>query len=722
MDPVTQTPGTAPSLGARREVTSVAFSDSATGEGLLRVRGPRAAGESADSCVPKALRLGVVGEGGSLAALPDADCPSGGWGAAFLVERQQLEQAAVRELQWHDGTVLPLPEVILTVAAKSPQREGLGSRAPATSAGEEALPGQERVTSSELTLLQAALDEVTAERHASETVATSLRSRAATLIRERDDLHHALRAERTGRKRADQRARKRKAKTTALKARVSELASRLDTAQDAHARELRQVLDRLSAALATASDEKQARLEARAALRTVRTELEELRARVAISSLESGPPSPATVDARPAMSPSRRRTRFMPAPKPEPAPEPDFEPVPEPAFESVPARGPDTVLPAEPRVARMLPRPVAESDLVRRIGEQAAAAAGQRAPETRAARIAADLDAAAAALRAAADIPEADDVLPLAPRPAPPLPRSQPAGSGQSSARMPAMRAAVDTARARVLPSLELATITPSAGALTLRRRSAQVAESAPTSRMRGTLVALAARDPFAAARLIVGLLPAQAAWVDGTLDYDLTIRELGTFAVTLSGGRAEVTVLGRPRSRRAAELHLAAPALALAELITGHSQSVGRMFSAVRLRGPRRRLEPLLELGHAAPSFVELARAGARLDPALMFKALPYAIDPDWVSGRRFTIAHEITGPRPQRWFVRADGSSGVSVTSALPQDAPDASVRMSRAAFDRLMRADAPAPGDKPAISGDFRAVEQLREWCERARLGSE
>ena len=54
---------------------------------------------------------------------------------------------------------------------------------------------------------------------------------------------------------------------------------------------------------------------------------------------------------------------------------------------------------------------------------------------------------------------------------------------------------------------------------------------------LRGALVKLAHDDPEAAGRIIAGLLPVQAVIVQGPVDYDLTITEIGTFAVTSRAG-----------------------------------------------------------------------------------------------------------------------------------------------------------------------------------------
>ena len=68
---------------------------------------------------------------------------------------------------------------------------------------------------------------------------------------------------------------------------------------------------------------------------------------------------------------------------------------------------------------------------------------------------------------------------------------------------------------------------------------------------LRGAIVKLAHDDPATAAALLVALLPAQGAAIEGPLGYDLTIREAGTFAVGIAGGRASVEQIDDPAPAR---------------------------------------------------------------------------------------------------------------------------------------------------------------------------
>jgi hypothetical protein len=238
--------------------------------------------------------------------------------------------------------------------------------------------------------------------------------------------------------------------------------------------------------------------------------------------------------------------------------------------------------------------------------------------------------------------------------------------------------------------------------------------------RLRGAIVKLAHDDPATAGRLLAALLPAQAAMLAEPVAYDLTIREVGTYGVTVAGKRTYVERLDRPRPRGQADFHLTGDALVLAELLAGVDHRIGRFLGRVRARGRRRRVQILRSLPTGSPSLAEVTQAGARLDPELVYRTFAYAVHPSWTRGHRFTIAQEITGDPPETWYLTARDGAGLAVASTPPSGAPDATVSMSRAAFDRLLRGE-PAPvGERPTVRGDREAVDRMRMWTVRAQGG--
>jgi hypothetical protein len=389
------------------------------------------------------------------------------------------------------------------------------------------------------------------------------------------------------------------------------------------------------------------------------------------------------------------------------------EQAPAPAPDGQAARGDETPRPAvSPEVAEQLRRRIAvlQEAAARSGGQPAVGAAEAPAPATPSPdRVAARLDAAAASLRAAAV--ESPSPRPLDGRPAAePLPPHEPVPS--AAAREPLAPAIASSLALTVHAAPEVVPAEPSHGDVTVG------GDVAADPALRAALVRLAGEDPFTAARLLAELLPAQGAFLREDVDYDLTIRELGTFAITVAAGRTSVRLLARPRPRREAEMHLTVHALTLAELLAGRSRRVGRLLSPVKLRGSRRALEVLAALAQAGPSLAEVARAGAVLDPELLVRVLPHIFGPADTEGHSFTVAVEVAGETTRAWYLTADGRRGLTVATSPPEGGADARVTMSRATFDRLLRAEAPDAERKPWVRGDFTAVEILRRWIDAAR----
>ena len=228
----------------------------------------------------------------------------------------------------------------------------------------------------------------------------------------------------------------------------------------------------------------------------------------------------------------------------------------------------------------------------------------------------------------------------------------------------------------------------------------------------------LAHADPAAAGRVIAALLPAHAAALPNPLDYDLTIKEVGTFSVTVTvaGARAHVQPLGAPRRRREADFHLTADALTLSELLAGVPRRVGRFRGPARFRGSARRVKLLKALAHTDLSLSDAARAGAILTPELVYRALAYAVDPSWTRGERFTVAQRIAGG--EAWYLTAEDPTGLTTSQEPPEAPVDATVTMTEAAFRLLLRGEQPPPGERPAIRGDSRAVARIKAWTDRAQ----
>jgi hypothetical protein len=333
-------------------------------------------------------------------------------------------------------------------------------------------------------------------------------------------------------------------------------------------------------------------------------------------------------------------------------------------------------------------------ELERRAREHAEAAATRPPPE-QTGRLLADLDAAAASLRAPATT--ADDSPPSA------------AESPAADARVPAPSVAEPAE-----PSPRLRSDAGPSPSVALVAASEE-------PRLRRALVALAREDAAAAGELLAGLLPAQGELLDGALSYDLTVRGVGTFAVSVGNdGAARVRRLTRRRSRSEALFHLAGDPLALAELLAGERRRVGRFARRARVTGRRKGVRALAQLPAARLSLADAVRAGARLEPALVCRALPFAVAPEWTRGHAFTVAQEIVELAPRAWYVTARDGARLRVVEHASGAPADATVAMTRAAFDRLLRGEPAAEGERPVVRGDRTAVAALKRWIDLARGG--
>ena len=370
-----------------------------------------------------------------------------------------------------------------------------------------------------------------------------------------------------------------------------------------------------------------------------------------------------------------------------------------------------------------------ELELQRRAREQAeAAAAAAHAPAEESSRVVADLDAAASALRdrAANGVTAPEGAAPRAAEPDVAEPDADRAddklAAGQVSEAGDILS---DVARAEADAALAPAAAPPAP------EKRAIVSAPSPPSRalatgqaqrqypwLRGALVKLAHDDPKLAGQIIAGLLPVQSAIVQGPVDYDLTIAEVGTFAITLAGGRAYVKEIDHPRGRRQAEFHIWATALTLAEIIAGVPHHVGRFRGPAKITGRKRRMKPLKAIPAAGLSLAEAARAGARLEPGLVFRTFPYVVHAAWSRDHQFTVAQSVSTDPPSTWYVTVGNGQGIRVDTTPPPEGADATVSLTPEAFSHLLRGEPAPPGHRPVVRGDRQAVAQLKAWIDRAQ----
>ena len=211
--------------------------------------------------------------------------------------------------------------------------------------------------------------------------------------------------------------------------------------------------------------------------------------------------------------------------------------------------------------------------------------------------------------------------------------------------------------------------------------------------RQRAALRRMAAEDPELAARLIVMTLPASP------VPYELELDGMGTHRA--GSGEPEFRMTTDPRT--------------LAELATGSSSPLGLMLRGrMRIRGKRRKALKLRRAGQ--PSLAEVVDAGGKLDPDVLYRSLPYLIDPEWTKGHDFTVRYVVGDGS---WYVSArdgerlevgdegDAIGTATVTEEAYQQMAAGKVTPSQAMQNQLTK-----------IDGEIHPITLLGRWIARAQ----
>ena len=220
-----------------------------------------------------------------------------------------------------------------------------------------------------------------------------------------------------------------------------------------------------------------------------------------------------------------------------------------------------------------------------------------------------------------------------------------------------------------------------------------------------------AERDAKLAAELVIELIPAQREIVDGPLNYEIKIRELGTFYVALDPGQA--TISREPRG--SIDFSLEGPVAAFSELAAG---------------GASRQASRGCEFARAG------AAHGAFSRRAVGRSRLPTWPPREWTSGR---VCCCWRWPRRSIDRGRSGGaSSSPSIFRAAPgiviyvrvcDGEPCWSAARRRASRLRRSRsADTPSsaclrvhsrqPQDRTLVTGDATSVDMFLQWTARAQ----
>jgi ribonucleoside-diphosphate reductase beta chain len=238
------------------------------------------------------------------------------------------------------------------------------------------------------------------------------------------------------------------------------------------------------------------------------------------------------------------------------------------------------------------------------------------------------------------------------------------------------------------------------------------------TDRQRAALQRIATDDPELAARLILMTLPGAASKVAGTMSYLLDVQDVGTYKVSISGGRARVD---KSDGDGDTDFRLQADARTLVDLVTGAHGPLGLMMRGrLRIRGKRRKALKLRRMGSGELSMAEVVEAGGTLDPDVLYRSLPYLVDPDWTSGHAFTVKYVVTGDGGGTWFVTARDGEPLEVTREEREAIGTATV-----SFDSYQRMASGQISPSIAmqnqltkIDGEIHPVTLLGRWIARAQ----
>jgi hypothetical protein len=219
-----------------------------------------------------------------------------------------------------------------------------------------------------------------------------------------------------------------------------------------------------------------------------------------------------------------------------------------------------------------------------------------------------------------------------------------------------------------------------------------------------------AQRDAKLAAELVIELIPAQRELVDGPLNYEIKIGELGTFYVTLEPGQA--TISREPRG--SVDFSLEGPVAAFSELAAG---GAGRRYPGLRLRKGKRRARRFLKTRRNPIALADLASAGVDVWPGLLLLAMAEAIDTTWTAGRRFELAFDIEdAPGVVIYVCVCDGEPIKVSRTAVGQ--PAATISLSGHALICLLAGTQPSVEDTTLVTGDVTSVDMFLQWTARAQ----
>jgi ribonucleoside-diphosphate reductase beta chain len=252
-----------------------------------------------------------------------------------------------------------------------------------------------------------------------------------------------------------------------------------------------------------------------------------------------------------------------------------------------------------------------------------------------------------------------------------------------------------------------------------------------PDNGIQRSLARMAEREPVLAAKLLLQALPAAAAPIKDHFDYRLVLDDIGSYRISIAEGDAQITPLAEPAVGKDADrgggadgsvdFEVHTDASTFARLAAGASPLWLLLGGRLRIRGKRRWALKLRKLAGDL-TMRDVARANTP-DAGLLYRALPYAIDPAWTQGHRFTVKYEITPDETGEggsWYVSVNDGS-VTVTTEAPEGGPDSSVILAHATWLAIVRGEmTPNYAMQHGLSrvdGALHPVTVLGRWIERS-----
>jgi ribonucleoside-diphosphate reductase beta chain len=231
---------------------------------------------------------------------------------------------------------------------------------------------------------------------------------------------------------------------------------------------------------------------------------------------------------------------------------------------------------------------------------------------------------------------------------------------------------------------------------------------SIEADRQRAALHRIAADDPELAARLVLMTLPGAASKIRGGLSFELEVEGMGTHRVGT----------GAP------DFRLQTDAPTLIELVTGASRPLGLMMRGrLRIRGKRRKALRLRQMSNGDATMADVLEAGGTLQPDILYRSLPYLVDPDWTKGHDFTVHYEVTGDGGGSWYVSVRDGQPLEVTRELPEGRN--ATGTATVSFDSYQRMASGQVSPSQAmqnqlttIDGEIHPITLLGRWIARAQ----